>query len=141
MVEGEGGLTPGSAHETKNTAWGLGLDNLVFLVDWNDFGIDPRPASSVVPGTPVDWFEPYGWRVNGTEHGMEWGPVTEAVLEAACGANPGHVPSMAWFVTRKGRGYGKVDAASHGSAWPMNAEQFWTVRKDFMASTASPTRA
>jgi transketolase len=133
VVEGEGGLTPGSAHETKNTAWGLGLDNLVFMVDWNDFGIDPRPASSVVPGTPVDWFEPYGWRVNGTEHGMEWGPITEAVLEAACGANPGHVPSMAWFVTRKGRGYGKVDAASHGSAWPMNAEQFWTVRKDFMA--------
>ena len=48
VFEGEGGLTPGSAHETKNTAWGLGLDNPVFLVDWNDFGIDPRPASSVV---------------------------------------------------------------------------------------------
>ena len=44
VFEGEGGLTPGSAHETKNTAWGLGLDNLVFMVDWNDFGIDPRPA-------------------------------------------------------------------------------------------------
>ncbi|MDR3033985.1 MAG: hypothetical protein LBV78_12910, partial [Kitasatospora sp.] len=133
VFEGEGGLTPGSAHETKNAAWGLGLDNLVFLVDWNDFGIDPRPASSVVAGTPVDWFEPYGWRVNGTEHGMQWGPVTEAVLEAACGANPAHVPSMAWFVTRKGRGYGKVDAPSHGSPWPMNAEQFWAVRKEFMA--------
>lgn len=133
VFEGEGGLTPGSAHETKNAAWGLGLDNLVFLVDWNDFGIDPRPASSVVAGTPADWFGPYGWRVNGTEHGMQWGPVTQAVLEAACGANPGHVPSMAWFVTRKGRGYGKVDAASHGSPWPMNAEQFWAVRKEFMA--------
>jgi transketolase len=133
VFEGEGGLTPGSAHETKNTAWGLGLDNLVFLIDWNDFGIDPRPASSVVAGTPVDWFAPYGWRVNGTEHGMQWGPVTEAVLEAACGANPGHVPSMAWFVTRKGRGYGKVDAASHGTPFPMNAEQFWAGRKEFMA--------
>ena len=88
VFEGEGGLTPGSAHETKNLAWGLGLDNLVFMVDWNDFGIDPRPASSVVAGTPVDWFAPYGWRVNGTEHGMEWGPVTQAVLEAACGAEP-----------------------------------------------------
>ena len=133
VFEGEGGLTPGSAHETKNTAWGLGLDNLVFLVDWNDFGIDPRPASSVVAGTPVDWFAPYGWRVNGTEHGMQWGPVTQAVLEAACGANPGHVPSMAWFVTRKGRGYGKLDAASHGTPFPMNAEQFWAARREFMA--------
>jgi transketolase len=131
VFEGEGGLTPGSAHETKNTAWGLGLDNLVFMVDWNDFGIDPRPASSVVAGTPVDWFAPYGWRVTGTEHGMDWGPVTRTVLDAACGA--GQDPTMAWFVTQKGRGYGKVDAASHGTAWPMNAEQFWAARKNFMS--------
>src|SRR5579862_7390059 len=32
VVEGEGGLTPGSAHETKNSAWGLGLDNLIFML-------------------------------------------------------------------------------------------------------------
>ena len=127
VFEGEGGLTPGSAHETKNTAWGLGLDNLVFMVDWNDFGIDPRPASSVVAGTPTDWFAPYGWRVTGTEHGMAWGPVTRTVLEASCRPNPGRVPTMAWFVTQKGRGYGKVDAASHGTAWPMNAPQFWAT--------------
>jgi transketolase len=133
VFEGEGGLTPGSAHEVKNMAWGLGLDNLVFLVDWNDYGIDPRPASSVVPGTPVDWFAPYGWRVNGTDHGMEWAPVTQAVLEAACGANPEHVPSMAWFRTVKGRGYGKEGAPSHGTPWPMNAARFWAVRKEFMA--------
>ena len=132
VFEGEGGLTPGSAHETKNTAWGLGLDNLVFMVDWNDFGIDPRPASSVVAGTPSDWFGPYGWRVTGTEHGMEWGPVTRTVLEASRGANADQVPTMAWFVTQKGRGYGKVDAASHGTPFPMNAPQFWAVRKEFM---------
>jgi transketolase len=132
VFEGEGGLTPGSAHEVKNTAWGLGLDNLVFMVDWNDFGIDPRPASSVVAGTPVDWFAPYGWRVTGTEHGMEWGPVTQTVLDAVCGGGADLVPTMAWFVTQKGRGYGKVDAASHGTAWPMNAPQFWAVRREFM---------
>jgi transketolase len=133
VFEGEGGLTPGSAHEVKTMAWGLGLDNLVFMLDWNDYGIDPRPASSFVPGTPEDWFQPYGWRVNGTEHGMEWEQVTRTVLETARGANPGHLPSVAWFRTRKGRGYGKYDAASHGSAWPMNSEQFWAVRKEFMA--------
>jgi transketolase len=133
VVEGEGGLTPGAAHEAKNTAWGLGLSNLVFLVDWNDFGIDPRPASSVVKGSPEDWFAPYGWRVVGAEQGSEWGPVTRAVLEGAAGANPDGVPSVAWFKTRKGRGYGKFDAASHGTPWPANAEQFWAVRKQFMA--------
>jgi len=91
-IEGEGGLTPGSAHETKAISWGLGLSNLVFLVDWNDFGIDERRHSSVVAGTPQDWFGPYGWRVTGTEEGMEWSPVVRTVLDAARGANPGKGP-------------------------------------------------
>jgi transketolase len=133
VVEGEGGLTAGGSHETKNIAWGLGLSNLVFLIDWNDFGIDPRAASSVVHGSPVDWFAPYGWRVTGTEHGSEWGPVTRAVLESACGDNPDRAPSVAWFKSRKGRGYGKYDHKSHGTPWPKNSEQFWAVRKEFMS--------
>jgi len=131
-VEGEGGLTPGASHETRNAAWGLGLSNLVFLVDWNDFGIDAFRASSVVPGTPETWFGAYGWRVAGTELGMEWGPVTRAVLEAARGANPAGVPSVAWFQTRKGRGYGKYDNASHGTPHPINSPEFWAVRRLFM---------
>jgi len=132
-VEGEGGLTPGAAHETKNTAWGLGLSNLVFLVDWNDFGIDLRTASSVVHGTPDDWFRPYGWRVVGTDDGMAWPTVTRTALDAARGENPGQVPTVAWFRTRKGRGYGKYDAPSHGTPHAMNSPEFWAVRKDFMA--------
>jgi len=131
-MEGEGGLTPGASHETRNSAWGLGLHNLVFLVDWNDFGIDDHAISSVVHGTPQSWFEPYGWRVSGTEHGSEWAPVTRALLEAAHGPNPQRVPSMAWFKTRKGRGYLKYDNKSHGAAHPINSEPFWTLRKQFM---------
>ena len=132
VVEGEGGLTPGASHETRNTAWGLGLDNLVFLLDWNDYGIDDNAISSVVPGTPESWFGAYDWRVTGTEHGSEWGPVTRAVLEAARGENPEHRPSVAWFKTRKGRGYGKYDNKSHGTPWPKNAPEFWAVRHEFM---------
>jgi transketolase len=132
VAEGEGGLTPGASHETKNSSWGLGLGNLVFLVDWNDFGIDVNAISSVVHGTPVDWFEPYGWRVVGSEQGMEWGPVTRALLEGARGDNPGRTPTMVWLRTRKGRGYGKYDEKSHGTPWPMHSPEFWTVRKAFM---------
>ena len=131
VFEGEGGLTPGSAHETKNTAWGLGLDNLVFMLDWNDYGIDPRPLSSVVAGEPADWFAPYGWRVLGTPDGMEWGPVVRTVLDVTCG-DSGGVPSVAWFRTVKGRGYGKEGAPSHGTPWAMNAPEFWAVRERFM---------
>lgn len=132
-VEGEGGLTPGASHETRNSAWGLGLSNLVFLVDWNDYGIDDVAIHEVVHGTPRDWFEPYGWRVTGTEQGSEWGPVTRAVLEAARGENPDGTPSMAWFKTRKGRGYGTYDNKSHGTPHPMNSPAFWENRKAFMA--------
>ncbi len=132
-VEGEGGLTPGASHETRNTAWGLGLSNLVFLIDWNDYGIDDTAISRVVPGTPETWFGAYDWRVTGTLQGSEWEPVTRAVLEASRGDNPRGVPSVAWFQTRKGRGYGKYDNKSHGTPWPMNAPEYWAVRKEFMA--------
>jgi transketolase len=133
VVEGEGGLTPGASHETRNSAWGLGLNNLVYLLDWNDYGIDDPAISSVVPGTPQSWFEAYSWRVTGTMDGSEWGPVTRAVLEAARGENPDRVPSVAWFKTRKGRGYGKYDNKSHGTPHAMNSPEFWAVRKEFMA--------
>ena len=49
ILEGEGGLTPGATHETLNSAWGLGLDNLYYLVDWNDFGIDAHAVSARKP--------------------------------------------------------------------------------------------
>src|SRR5262245_4135990 len=132
VTEGEGGLTPGASHETKNSSWGLGLSNLVFLIDWNDFGIDVNAISSVVHGTPSEWFAPYGWRVVGTEQGMEWGPVTRTLLDGGRGDNPGRTPTMVWMKTRKGRGYGKYDEKSHGTPWPMHSPEFWTVRKQFM---------
>jgi transketolase len=132
VLEGEGGLTPGASHETKNSAWGLGLSNLVFLIDWNDFGIDDNAISSVVHGTPVDWFAPYGWRVLGTEQGSDWASITRAIVEGVRGENPDNAPTMVWAKTRKGRGYGKYDNKSHGSPWPMNAPEFWTNRKAFM---------
>ncbi len=130
-VEGEGGLTPGAAHETKNSAWGLGLDNLYYMIDWNDYGIDDFAASSVVNGTPEDWFKPYGWRVFGTEHGSEFGPVLHALLETHVTPNDDHVPNMTWFKTRKGRDYLVYDWKSHGVPHKMNNELFWALRQQF----------
>ncbi len=133
-IEGEGGLTPGANHETKNTAWGLGLDNLYFIIDWNDFGIDDHPISRVVHGTPRDWFEPYGWRVLNAWHGNAWGPVTSALLEMVYGCNPDHVPSVTWLQTRKGRGYCKFDNKSHGAPHPANDPLFWKSKEECVAT-------
>jgi len=129
--EGEAGLTAGASHETKNSAWGLGLDNLFYVVDWNDFGIDDHRVSRVVHGTPRDWFEPYGWRVFAAEEGSEWEPVTRAILGMVEGPNLGKVPSMTYIQTRKGREYLKYDNKSHGAPHKINSELFWETKRPF----------
>jgi len=130
-IEGEGGHTAGCHHETKNSAYGLGLDNLFTLLDWNDFGIDNQAVSSVVHGTPRDWFAPYGWHVHEAPDGSDWKDVTYALLEMTAGGNPPLRPGMMFGRTRKGRGYHVFDNKSHGTPHKLNSEPFWLCRKDF----------
>ena len=130
-IEGEGGLTPGVNHESMNSAWGLALDNLYFLIDWNNYGIDDHQVSTVMHGNPADWFKPHGWRVFGTENGSEWSPVAESMLEMIGSENGNKSPSMLWFKTRKGRGYGKFDNASHGAPHATDCDAFWGTKKAF----------
>ena len=130
--EGEGGLTTGITHETLNSAYGLGLDNLYYVVDWNDFGIDDHPVSRVVNGTPRDWFEPHGWRVYGTEQGADWAAVTRMLLQMVTEPNAEQRPTMGWVKTRKGRGYLVYDNKSHGAPHaPMNCDLFWRTVQPF----------
>ena len=131
-LEGEGGLTAGVNHEAMNTAYGLALDNLYFIVDWNDFGIDNHPVSKVVFGNPSDWFAAHGWNVFGTEKGEDWASVANTFLKMVSSDNPNKVPSMMWTKTRKGRGYLKYDNASHGSPHVKNSYLFWETKKHFM---------
>ncbi|NOZ60168.1 MAG: transketolase [Calditrichaeota bacterium] len=131
-VEGEGGATAGAIHETQNSAYGLGLNNLYFLIDWNDYGIDNHKISDIVYGTPQDWFGAHGWRVFGTEKGMEWETVTKTLLEMTYSENPDQRPNVSWFKTRKGRDYGIYDNKSHGTPHkPMDSPGFWETTKIF----------
>jgi transketolase len=130
-IEGEGGLTAGASHETKNSAFGLGLDNLYYLIDWNDYGIDEFPASSVVNGTPRDWFEPYGFLVHGTENGNDMRSAAAAILEAVNEENPDQRPHMVWFKTTKGYGYGVTGYKSHGVPHKLHDALYWQGRREF----------
>jgi len=129
--EGEAGLTPGANHETLNSAWGLALDNLYYVLDWNDYGIDEHPVSSAVYGTPDDWFASHGWRVFPAESGSDWACVTQALLAMTIEPNPDRTPSAVWMRTRKGRGYLKYDHASHGSPHKTNSDLFWETKRPF----------
>ncbi|MCE1157262.1 MAG: transketolase [Spirochaetia bacterium] len=133
IFEGEGGLTPGVTHETMNSAWGLGLDNLYYVVDWNDYGIDEHRVSSSVYGTPEDWFGSHGWRVFGTEQGEDWKSVTDALLTMVFQKDTDLRPAVTWVKSRKGRGYLSYDHASHGTPHKLNSEKFWALRKEFAA--------
>jgi transketolase len=129
-LEGEGGMTAGAIHETKNTAYGLGLGNLCYIVDWNDHGIDPHQVSSVVKGSPEEWFGSYGFNIDGTLHGEDYSAIGSAYrrLFAAGDANS---PNMLWVRTQKGRGYGVVDWASHGVPHKKNDPLFWETKRQF----------
>ena len=130
-MEGEGGHTAGAIHETKNSAWGLGLSNLYYLLDWNDFGIDDHPFSSIVHGSPRDWFEPYGWRVFEAENGSDWNDISQMMTDMVYGENPDGVPTCGYFKTRKGREYGVFDNKSHGAPHKINSELFWQTKNVF----------
>ena len=130
-VEGEGGHSAGAHHESKNSAYGLGLSNLVYLIDWNDNGIDVNTHSSVVHGTPVDWFEPYGFKISGTEEGSEMASVADALHDCIFGDNAADAPRMCWFKTIKGRGYVVTGYKSHGAAHKRNHEYYWQCRDEF----------
>jgi transketolase len=130
-VEGEGGFSAGAHHEVLNSAYGLGADNLVYLLDWNDHGIDSFANSEVMHGEPATWFEPHGWRVAGAENGEDYAEITRALLEVVHTDDTRNQPGMVWVKTRKGRGYGVYDAASHGKAHGRNSEAFWECRAAF----------
>lgn len=131
FMEGEGGLTPGGNYEAFNSAWGLAVDNLYHIIDWNDFGIDDHPVSSSVYGAPAEWYKAHGWRTFGSDFGDNWEAVTKTLLSMVTTANPDRQPSMSWLKSRKGRGYLKYDNASHGAPHAMNSEIFWETKRPF----------
>ncbi len=128
-VEGEGGLTAGAHHEAKQIAYGLGLSNMVYMVDWNDYGIDPRKFSDVMYGTPQEWFDNYGFLTHGVQDGESYADLTEALISNVYA--DGDQPRCTWFKTTKGRGYGVTGNASHGAAHKPNSEIFWDTKREF----------
>src|SRR5690606_28804995 len=129
----EGGLTAGAVHETRNSAYGLGLENYTLLLDWNDHGIDPTPNSRVVHGDPRRWFEAAGWRVAGTDDATDFPSLFEAFRTIVGAAEKGGHPGLVFAKNVKGRGYGKhVEGyKSHGAAHKANSKEFWDTKAPF----------
>ena len=130
-MEGEGGITTGASHETINSAWGLGLGNLIYYLDWNDYGIDSRPISSILYGGPENWFGGHGWHVEAIEDGENWEEISNAYYNLIIKNADPNKPKIIYSKTRKGRGYHKFDYQSHGSPHKRNSNLFWKTKEDF----------
>jgi len=92
---------------------------------------DVLGTSTVVHGTPDDWYKPYGWRVVGCENGSDFTALGPALHEIIYGENPEKAPRCLWYKTRKGREYGVYDNKSHGAAHKANHELFWETKRAF----------
>jgi len=130
VIEGDKALTAGATHESLNSAYSLGLDNLIWLIDWNDYGIDPPPLSETIYGTPKEWFEPHGWRVLFGGEGENHERIISSIKEIS--KTEKNKPNCVYFKERKGRGYIVCDYKSHGSPHKMNCTTFWETKKPFM---------
>ena len=49
-------------------------------------GIDPQQVSSVVKGSPKEWFESYGFNVDGTLQGHDFAAIGEAYAKLRYGS-------------------------------------------------------
>ena len=63
---------------------------------------------------------------------MDWPDVTAALVEMMTTRNPEQRPNVAWFKTRKGRGYEVYDNKSHGTPHKFNSKLFWKTKRAFM---------
>jgi transketolase len=88
VMEGEGGLTPGASPRNEELGVGAGPVEPGLPRGLERFRDRRQPLLVGRSRRSVDWFAPYGWRVVGTEHGSEWGPVARAVLEGVRGEKP-----------------------------------------------------
>ncbi len=131
-LEGEGGLSTGAAHETQNSAHGLGLENFIVLLDWNDYGIDPQRVSSVVHGVPQEWFQAHGWRTAGAESGTNFLALVAALRAVLDDPQKAGRPALVWSRNVKGRGLGDMEGyKSHGAPHKPNSEGFWATKRPF----------
>ncbi len=131
VIEGDKALTTGVTHESMNSAYALGLDNLFWLIDWNNYGIDDPPLSRTIYGTPQEWLSHHGWRVIGTPEGEKWNEVLRVVNELGDDVVK-NTPNAGWFRNRKGRGYLVYDNKSHGTPHKACSEIFWKTKEPFM---------
>jgi len=131
IVEGEGGLTAGRAHEAIAGASSAGLSNIILHLDWNQASIDSEHVcrEGATPGdyvqwTPAELFHLHDWNVVYVEDGFDWRQIAAAQKLALSMSNS--QPTAVVYRTVKGWRYGIEGRASHGSGHGYCSDEFYT---------------
>jgi len=131
IVEGEGGLTAGRAHEAIAGAASAGLSNIILHLDWNQASIDSEHVcrEGATPGdyvqwTPAELFHLHDWNVVYVEDGFDWRQIAVA-QKLALGLGNSQ-PTAIVYRTVKGWHYGIEGRASHGSGHGYCSDEFYT---------------
>jgi len=136
ILEGEGGLTAGRAHEAIATAASAGLTNAIMHLDWNQSSIDSDrvTAEGEHPGDYVQW-DPrelmyvHGWNLVEAGDGSDFRRVHAA--QAAALALDNGAPTAIVYRTTKGWNYGITGKASHGAGHAFCSPEFYLSVKPF----------
>jgi transketolase len=136
ILEGEGGLTAGRAHEAIATAASAGLTNAIMHLDWNQSSIDSDrvTAEGEHPGDYVQW-DPrelmyvHGWNLVEAGDGSDFRRV-HAAQAAALSLDNG-APTAVVYRTTKGWNYGITGKASHGAGHAFCSPEFYLSVKPF----------
>jgi len=136
VLEGEGGLTPGRAHEALAAAATAQISNIVLHIDWNQASIDSDHVcrEGEAPGEYVQW-NPielaylHDWNVINVPDGTDFRTVIAAQELAASGL--GEQPTAVVYKTTKGWRYGIEGRTSHGAGHKFCSPEFYETLKEF----------
>ncbi len=130
VIEGEGGLTAGRAHEAIAGAASAGISNIIMHLDWNQASIDSNnvcregdKAGDYVQWSPAELFYLHDWNVIYVEDGFDWNQIA-AAQNLALKMDNGQ-PTAIIYRTVKGWHYGLEGRASHGAGHKYCSEEFY----------------
>ncbi len=136
VIEGEGGMTPGRAHEAMATVATAQVNNIVMHVDWNQCSIDSDHVcrEGDVPGDYVQW-NPlefaylHDWNVIYVDNGFDFDQIFAAQRLATSKLND--QPTCIVYRTIKGWQYGIEGKSSHGAGHKFSSPEFYQFLQPF----------
>ncbi|MFA5162701.1 MAG: hypothetical protein WC421_10695 [Elusimicrobiales bacterium] len=136
IIEGEGGMTAGRAHEAFACAATTQLKNAVLHVDWNQASIDSeqvcpengRPGD-YVQWTPAELLYTHDWNVVSVPNGHDFFQI-QAAQRLAAGMDNSQ-PTAIVYRTVKGWRYGIQGRAAHGAGHKFASDGFYAALDEF----------